>query len=177
MEEWRRAHILCLGFSFLGWGLVASKSVTWETENSQHRSISKSHFIDLAVKIFCVQILKDFPNGRSENVTLNLAALSSLNTCISCTPASVAGTQSAAHFLCNKMWLFLCLWYQCVLVHKPSPCHTASCGLYATMLKYFLIITKQNLDPLEIKGTYLTNITEWSWDQGLPQAWLHSRDH
>jgi hypothetical protein len=28
MEEWRRAHILCLGFSFLGWGLVASKSVT-----------------------------------------------------------------------------------------------------------------------------------------------------
>lgn len=42
--------------------LAGSEKGTWETETSPHKSISKSHFIDLAVKILCVQILKEFFN-------------------------------------------------------------------------------------------------------------------
>lgn len=40
--------------------LAGLKNDTRETETYAHRSVSKSHCIDLAVKILCVQILKEF---------------------------------------------------------------------------------------------------------------------
>lgn len=92
--------------------LTGSKKGTWETENSPHMFTSKSHFIDLAVKILCVQILKEFSNGGPEKCDFKsgcaflIKYVRLLHTLTNC---SVPRSLQIRFFSATKMQLFLWL--------------------------------------------------------------------
>lgn len=93
MEGRRRTYILYLGFSFPGWSRWLVQRRIHEKQKSPHKSISKSHCIDLAMKLLCVQILKEVFHRGAERCDLKLAIFSSLNIYFWCTLSPIAQDQ------------------------------------------------------------------------------------
>lgn len=148
--------------------LAGSKKDTWETENSPHRSLSKSHFIDLAVQLLCVQILKESSNWGVESCDFKSGHPFLIKyACLAHTFAncSVPGSLQIWFLLQQNTVVpgtLLSLWSQYVAFHKAlTMLHCIHCSS-VTLCYNKDFFHLQNKNP---KLRYLRKIRNFFWLQ------------